>query len=187
MYSKQPHEIGELSKKTMNRTVALAALVCFVSCVVLAYMGVIEFRGPVMTSCIASGCIASLVVLSSRTSYLPFLGEAVFPSSLLKDTMTPADATVDIDVVASPGATHVAFWASEPNSSGVVKNPWKAYGSYTNSGIARVESNGHATIRIRCPSRYAIRGKVLPRHVHYRDVYPSGILGEIKTAQVVCA
>jgi len=181
---KQPREIGALSKSTLSRMVALGMMMLFVVSVVSARLGIIEFGGPLMISSIVSACVASLTLMSSRTTYLPFLGEAVFPSTLLKEPSDPADATVTVEVNASPGATHVAFWASE-SSAHVVKNPWAAYDRYTNSGLAVVRG-GKATLHIRCPAQYAVRGRVLPRHVHFREVYPSGIVGEVKTAQVVC-
>lgn len=184
-YSKQPREIGLLSKSTLNRIAALAMMMLFVTSVVSSRFGVIDFGGPFMMSSIVSACIASLVLVSSRTSYLPFLGEAVFPSSLLKEPSDPADATVTVEVDAGRGATHVAFWASESKGY-VVKNPWDAYDQYSNSGISVVKG-GKATLNVRCPAQYAVRGRVLPRHVHFRDIYPSGIVGEVKTAQVVCA
>jgi len=181
---KQPREIGALSATTMNRMVALCFLMLLVVCVISARMGLVNFNGPLMSACIASGCLASLVLMGNRTTYLPFLGEAVFPSSLLREPSAPDEATVEVEVVAEPGATHVAFWASDVGE-GVKKNPWVAYGSYKNSGIAVVRG-GKATLHLRCPSIYTVRGKVLPRHVHYRSVFESGIVGKVETRGVVC-
>lgn len=181
---KQPREIRSLSTSTLNRILALGVILLFVTCVVSARFGVIDFRGSVMMSSIFSACIASLVLISSRTTYLPFLGETIFPASLLRGVFSPSDATVTLEVDAGEGATRVAYWASESGSR-VVKNPWEAYDKYTNSGISRVE-NGRATIHLRCPAQYAVRGRVLPRHVHFRDIFPSGVMGEVKTAEVMC-
>lgn len=185
MYQSKPREIKRLGESTMTRMMAMSMVSLFLVTVVLSRFGVMDFFGPTMASCIASACVASLVVMSSRTSYLPFLGETVFPSTLLREPTQPADATVVVDVQVDEGATHVAYWASEPGAR--AKNPWVAYKGYENSGIAAVEKGGAATLHLRCPSSYAIKGKVLPPHVHYRAVFPGGVMGEIKTAKVVCA
>lgn len=184
MIRHQPREIRALSEDTMTRMTALSSLCLFVLSMALARAGVLDFFGWPVLSSVSLACVAIAVLITNRTSYLPFLGETVFPSTLLKDA-TPSDATVEVTVQASPGATHVAFWASEPGPR--QKTPWAAYGGYENSGVAKVDGSGSATLRFRCPASYAIRGKVLPPHVHYRDVFPSGILGVVKTAKVVCA
>lgn len=184
MTTKQPHEIGQLSKQTMNRMVALACVSVFVACVVSARMGLIDFFGPVMTVCLVSACSALVVLMTNRTTYLPFLGETVFPSPVLNHAREPADATVSVEVPALPGATHVVFWASDVGT-GVSKNPWVAYKNYDNSGVVKVH-DGKATLRLRCPARYTVRGKVLPRHVHYRSIFPSGIVGKVETRGIVC-
>jgi hypothetical protein len=181
----QPSEINRLSRTTKNRMAALGVLMSFIVCVALARFGLVDFGGPLMISCITSACVASVALLSNRTTYLPFLGEAVFPGTLLKDAFEPGDATIEVKVRAQPGATHVAYWASDVGQ-GIKKNPWIAYGQYTNSGVAKVNSVGMATLRLRCPVRYTVRGKVLPRHVHYRSVYPSGIVDKVETRGVVC-
>jgi hypothetical protein len=185
MYEK-PAEMQRLKDSTMNRMAAISMVMVFIVFVVVARLGWIDFNGPVMVSSIASACVASIALLSSRTTYLPFLGESVFPSTLMVESKTPEDATVDVEVRADPGATHIAYWASDVGV-GVKDNPYTAYGRYTNSGIAKVNSRGMATLRLRCPVRYTVRGKVLPRHVHYRMVYPSGIVGKVETRGVVCA
>jgi hypothetical protein len=184
MYMKQPREIGQLSKDTGNRMVALSSLFLLVACAFSARLGLVPFYGPVMASVVAAACIASVYLISDRTTYLPFLGEAVLPGSLIRDDQEPADATIEVEVHAEPGATKVAYWASDVGT-GVKKNPWIAYGTYTNSGVAQVRG-GKATLRLRCPAIYTVRGKVLPRHVHYRSVFPSGIVGKIETRGVVC-
>lgn len=184
MYMKQPREIGDLSARTMNRTLALSSMFTLVACVVSARLGMVSFWGPTMAAVAASACIASVYLMSDRTTYLPFLGEAVFPSTLVRDDTTPSDATIEVEVDAEPGATKVAYWASDVGT-GVAKNPWVAYGTYTNSGVAQVRG-GKATLRLRCPAIYTVRGKVLPRHVHYRSIFPSGIVGKIETRGVVC-
>lgn len=186
MYNKQPKEIGDLSRTTMNRMVALSCVMLFVLVVLSARMGIIDFWGGWMTLFVSVGSIALSVLLSDRTTYLPFLGESVIPAPVLKDSREPADATVDVEVTAVSGATHVLYWASDVGQ-GVAKNPWTAYQKYDNSGVAKVDSQGKANLRLRCPSRYAVRGKVLPRHVHFRSVFPSGLVSKIETRGVVCA
>lgn len=179
-------EMRRMKDSTMNRMAALSVILVFVTCVAIARLGWIDFYGPVMISSIVSACIASIALMSSRTTYLPFLGESAFPDTLIKESKTPEDATIDVEVRAEPGATRIAYWASE-SGIGTKDNPWTAYGRYTNSGVAKVNSRGIATLRLRCPVKYTVRGKVLPRHVHYRMIYPSGIVGPVETRGVVCA
>jgi len=170
----------------MNRMVALCCVMLFVLAVLSARMGVIQIHGSWITLCLSAVCVALSVLLGNKTTYLPFLGEAVLPHTVLKEDRQPADATVDVEVKAVNGATHVVYWASDVGKD-VAKNPWVAYKSYDNSGVVKVDAQGKATLRLRCPVRYAVRGKVLPRHVHYRSVFPSGLVSKIETRGVVCA
>jgi hypothetical protein len=43
-----------------------------------------------------------------------------------------------------------------------------------------------AKMNVLCPSSYNVPGQTLKPHIHYRILYPTGIMGEVKTAFVQC-
>ena len=140
-------------------------------------------RTPWTLGIFAAAAIAALVFLVfDRNSYLPFLGPTVAPIAAL-DPSYPANASLKIVVRPPPGAVRVLYWAAEIDAL----HPQPAYGDVVaNSGLASVH-RGKAVLRIAPPGQYAVgwRGTVLPRHVHWRAVFPSGILGEVMTTPVV--
>lgn len=120
----------------------------------------------------------------NRDFYMPFLGPTVIPTSLLK-VGTPPDASVAVSVDAPSSATHVMYWAASP-STFATDNPTDAYGKFKNAGVVQV-AGGRATLRVACPGTYKVGwGRVLPRHLHYRFVFPNGVLSAVKTAAVTC-
>lgn len=126
-------------------------------------------------------------LLFQRDTYLPFLGHMAFPTSLLKDRFVPQNSNVEvtIDVDAEDDA-RVLYWGARPAKE-VQPNPWRAYGNYSNAGIAVVKGK-KAVLAFQCPAEYnvAMRGK-LDRHVHYRVCSgTSGIVGPVRTAYVKC-
>lgn len=120
----------------------------------------------------------------NRDFYLPFLGPTVVPTSVLK-LGTPADATVSVTVDAPANATHVIYWAAGP-STYPSDSPPAAYQGFKNAGVVEVAGN-RATLRVACPGTYKVnRGRVLPRHLHYRYVFSNGVLSSVRTANVAC-
>lgn len=136
--------------------------------------------------------VAILVLVSTiylgvrRNTYLPFLGPTVLPQSLLKDVtdtkMGEVHVRVELDV---PDETRVLYWAASPSTS-VIENPYDAYNQYTNVGVSSVK-NKQAMLHIDCPASYKVPMKTLRPHVHYRVVYPNGLLGSVKTVYVNCS
>jgi len=124
--------------------------------------------------------IAALAVAFNRDTYLPFLGESVFPCSVLPDQV-PAGATREVKVRAEPGAK-VVYWASEPSDGGDVPNYQGAYREYQNAGVATADNSGVAVLKVREPQAYnvPIRGR-LESHIHFRVCGPQGFVGRIKT------
>lgn len=116
-----------------------------------------------------------------RDTYLPFLGQAAVPAgALLVSTPQRADSSVVVSV--SPEATHVVFWAAE-QSAAVQPSPRAAYGSMTNAGcVAAVD--GFATLRFRTPAPYRVWGRTVSPHVHFREVFPNGMLGRVQSMRV---
>lgn len=134
---------------------------------------------------VASRVVFGLVGLTAlwfafrRNFYLPFLGDTVVPTGLLKETK-PADATRQVTVQTEPN-TKVVYWSSEPNTK-VVSTPWSAYKTYENAGVTISDGEGRATLHVRSPSSYKTPwGRTLRPHVHWRCVRMGGMLSEIKT------
>jgi hypothetical protein len=121
-----------------------------------------------------------------RNTYLPFLGPAVFPLSLLKKPEEFKKGSVETTLfVDAPNGTHVVYWASKPSKT-VIEDPFTAYRDYSNAGIAIVQ-NKQAKAYVDCPSSYKVPGgRTLKPHIHYRVVYPNGMAGSVKTSYIKC-
>jgi hypothetical protein len=145
-------------------------------------MGYANAGGPVMGAVALLAFVACVWLVMQRSTYLPFLGPAVLPSSVLAERRVPKNATVIVDIPSK--ADKIVYWASEPSKT--KPNPWAAYKDFKNSGVVDV-TNGIAEVHLRCPGTYVVRGKVLPRHVHYREVLGSGMMSDVKTVGVICA
>jgi hypothetical protein len=124
--------------------------------------------------------VSALMLAFNRDTYLPFLGESVFPCSVLSD-QTPPGATRSVTVQAEPGAK-VVFWASEPADGSGVPTWQGAYRGYLNAGVATADASGKAVLKVRDPQPYTVpfKGK-LDAHVHFRICGPTGFVGRIKT------
>lgn len=130
---------------------------------------------------------AALVHIFRRDFYLPFLGKTVYPcGSLVPKRPWGADTTATIKT--QPNA-NVIYWAAEPNSE-VVDNPWLAYDQYANSGVARSNDAGYATLSVRRPAPYKLPAfkagfkKQLSPHIHYRVCKKPGMLGPVESVKV---
>jgi hypothetical protein len=127
--------------------------------------------------------LAAVAVMLDRDVFLPFLGDAVLPTSVIVEDRLPAGANRMVSV-AVPPRTKVMYWASEPGDD-VKKSPWEAYKKYRNAGVTTSDENGNATLRIRNPSKYKVPyGNTLNPHVHYRYMRNNGMMSRIFTAPV---
>lgn len=184
---RQHPEIKNMRMKIVQRMVMFLVLAVFVALSALHRMNVVVVnpKGVFGTILLVAAVSAVLYIALDRTSYLPFLGECVFPTSLLVP-QTPKDSTFMVNVKVKPGASHVMYWAAE-SGIGLVPNPLDAYGNFTNAGVVIASATGEAVLPVKCPSPYKIPGgRTLPRHVHYRAVYKSGIAGPVETTQLTC-
>jgi hypothetical protein len=129
--------------------------------------------------------LATIYLVAQKTTFLPFLGETVLPPSVLKMS-APTESTFNVTVKAPGRASHVIYWAAEPES-GIISGPREAYGKFSNAGVVPV-IDASATLPLFCPAVYKVpmKSNPLKKHVHYRAVFPEGILGEIKTQNVLC-
>lgn len=133
--------------------------------------------------------IAALFLFFRRDTFLPFLGQCALPPSIFQTTSSPPNSNVETDImIDAPDNTKVIYWGASPEngSNRIIENPIKAYGDYNNMGIAVVR-RGHAKIRFFCPVKYEVPwGKTLDRHIHYRVINETGMLGSVKTEYVTC-
>ena len=124
--------------------------------------------------------LAALSVAFNRDTYLPFLGESVFPCSVLSDQVPPG-ATRSVRVRVQPGAK-VIYWATEPSDGRGTPDYSGAYRQYLNAGVATADSTGMASLKVREPQAYTVPMKgLLEPHVHFRVCGPQGFIGRIKT------
>lgn len=138
--------------------------------------------------------LASVYLLSKSRMFLPFLGEAVFPTSVLvpdehlcERTIASRPLRVTVNTPDTPDGYMVVYWASNP-SANTISTPQEAYKDTKNAGVARI-MDGSATLLLACPSQYKVMGnRTLKRHVHYRiqSKLGSGMFGPVKTMDVHC-
>jgi uncharacterized membrane protein YuzA (DUF378 family) len=122
--------------------------------------------------------ISAIWLAFKRDTYLPFLGTTVMPCPVLVERV-PEGANTIVEVKVTPNS-NVVFWASESQDKRVINTPQEAYGTYANSGVARSNSRGIATLRVRKPVRYQAGMRTLPLHIHYR-ICENGLMGRIET------
>lgn len=168
---------------------ALAALLLVVGGI---KMGLSGFDGSVtvMGHRVPTGFLllvgaAALAVALCRDFYLPFLGEAVMPCSVLEPKV-PENADTEVKVLVKPG-DKVLYWASEPaNESMKELKDWRhAYLDYKNAGVAIADSDGFAALKVRHPQPYTVPIKGdLEAHVHYRVCMHDGFIGPVKTVKL---
>lgn len=126
--------------------------------------------------------LAAVAVVFKRDFYLPFLGEAHVPCSVLADKV-PEGADTSIGVRVQPGAK-VVYWAAEPANEDLKSlNDYRgAYLEYRNAGVTTADADGNATLKVRTPQGYTVPVKgALPPHIHYRECAPRGFMKPVVT------
>ena len=155
------------------RMVTHALVSIFVLVVALAQLGYVQNPSLVFTSV----ALASTIWLAAnRTTWLPFLGPTAMPTGILR-VQKPSRANFRMTLTAPPDAVRCVFWGSVVSAS----DPWTAYGSYENAGVADVV-NGQAVVELVKPVAYKVNGRTLAPHVHYRWVGTRGLLSGVRTA-----
>ena len=168
---------------------ALAALLLVVGGLkmgVAGFKGDVEVMGhKVPTVFLLLVGAAALSVALARDFYLPFLGEAVMPCSVLEPKV-PEKADTEVKVLLKPG-DKVLYWASEPSNESMKElKDWRhAYLDYKNAGVAIADADGFAALKVRHPQPYTvpIKGN-LDSHVHYRVCMHDGFIGPVKTVKL---
>jgi uncharacterized protein len=171
----------------------LAMLLVLVGAIAWGIMGVYDVdviaralaTFPEVTTRVAYAAIgiAGVYLAIGRDNWLPFLSKTAFPCAPLSEKM-PSDAQAAYSVQTGVPHANVVYWAAE-SASEVANDPWMAYGTYSNSGVARTDENGVAVLRVRRPGRYRAPGTgVQDGHVHYRVCRHPGMLSEVQTVAV---
>jgi len=127
---------------------------------------------------------AALCVGMVRDFYLPFLGQALVPCSVL-EVKVPDNADTEVKVLVTPGRK-VLYWAAEPETEPLhTLLTWRsAYLEYKNAGVALSDSDGHAVLKVRKPQGYKVPTMILPPHIHYRVCMDEGFLGPVVTVKL---
>lgn len=132
----------------------------------------------------------SLYLLFNMKTYLPFLGESVLPSKLICNNNDNIDIVnnnnlIHLKIKTDLDTEKIVWWAADNNDkTEVINNPKDAYKNYNNSGVSMVD-NGDTEVVLLCPKSYSVRGKELPKHLHYRES-KKDILGDVKTININC-
>lgn len=169
--------------------IAIASILVFSLYSTLFFM--ISKNTGIVVKIVATFILAvTLVLIIRRDTYLPFLGYAAFPPSLIPiDDVHPKNATKEVELTFDQpvkDGTTVIYWGALP-SNDVAQTPQLAYGDFSNTGVTKV-SGGKAVIKFACPGEYYVpTGKKLNRHIHYRlccEKY--GLMSPVQTAYVRC-
>ena len=124
--------------------------------------------------------VSAIWLATNKSTWLPFLGSTVMPSSLLplkKPEKTDKVVKVETKI---PNAK-VVYWAALPKGD---KPPVEeAYSDYSNSGVVVTDKDGIAELPILTGSSYVVpSGREISRHIHYRVAgLPWGMMSKVMT------
>ena len=133
---------------------------------------------------------AAVILIMKKDTFLPFLGLAHLPNTLIADEKIPkgANLSYSINMNDYEDGTIIIYWAANKTDK-IIEDPYEAYKNYNNVGVSKVK-NGKAEVRIFCPDRYTVKkifNQLLERHFHYRIVYKdTGFLSPVMTVKVNC-
>ena len=82
--------------------------------------------------------VVAIKLAIDRNTWLPFLGESVFPDSLIP-LRTPSKSNIKVKIQTKPNVK-IAYWAALPSADKQLVE--KAYGDYSNSGVVMADANG---------------------------------------------
>jgi hypothetical protein len=130
------------------------------------------------------------VLIMKKETFLPFLGLAHVPNTLIAEERIPNGANIlySIDMNDYEDGTKIIYWAANKTDK-IIEDPYEAYKNYNNVGVSKVK-NGKAEVRIFCPDKYKVKkifNQLLERHFHYRIVFKdTGFLSPVMTVKVDC-
>ena len=90
--------------------------------------------------------VAGVIVGFRRDTYLPFLGNAVFPCSLL-ELRIPENADTEVTIHNLEAGAKVVYWCSSDSSDSSNSSDSSDSSDSSNVGVARVSADGSATLR----------------------------------------
>lgn len=127
--------------------------------------------------------LAALYMSLQRSTWLPFLGPTVLPTSITIDSIADAPlSTLNVSVPNDNQAQKIIYWAAMPGKN-VVSDATDAYGDFANARVISLKGQEGPTVLlpIAQPAPYTVRGRQLSPHVHYRYIYAGGIIGRVQT------
>ena len=133
---------------------------------------------------------AAVIMIMKKETFLPFLGLAHLPNTLIAEEKIPKSANLSysIDMKEYEDGTIIIYWAANKTDK-IIEDPYEAYKNYNNVGVSKVK-DGKAEVRIFCPDKYKVKkvfNQLLERHFHYRIVYKdTGFLSPVMTVKVDC-
>ena len=133
---------------------------------------------------------AAVILMMKKDTFLPFLGLAHLPNTLIADEKIPKGANLSytIDMNEYEDGTIIIYWAANKTDK-IIEDPYEAYKNYNNVGVSKVK-NGKAEVRIFCPNKYKVKKvfeKILERHFHYRIIFKdNGFLSPVMTVNIKC-
>lgn len=142
-------------------------------------------KGAIANAIFIAVFLAAVSLAFYRDTYLPFLGQAIIPCSVL-ETKEPENADFELKIKTRPGVK-VLYWAAEPENKELqtIQNYRQAYLEYRNAGVAIADDTGLAILRVRKPQPYTVPVKgELPAHIHYRVCSGDGFIGPVQTISV---
>jgi hypothetical protein len=182
-------EQQQLKKEVFWRALAIGSILIFVATQTLQRLHVLNLKqdGLLSTFFLVLAILGILFLFYNRSTWLPFLEESVIPPTCFVERQ-PTDSTLTVSILAPVGCTHVIYWASESSNASIADDPTSAYAGFSNSGCVKVSNTGNAILPLRCPGQYKTfaSGRTLPRHVHWRAIFKSGIIGRVVTEKVSC-
>ncbi len=122
--------------------------------------------------------ISGLYMALDMTTWLPFLGESILPSTLVPLTQPPnPDTFIKINTIPN---TKIAYWASDKK---YITDVNEAYNDYKNSGVVVSDNNGDAILSIIKGDDYIVpSNKLIKKHIHYRTLGNEyQMMGKIET------
>jgi len=168
------------SRQELTRVTRIRLCVISTMWTTLCLVTVANYRVPYLGAALVLAIVLATFIATRRDTWLPFLGASAFPGGLLKPTNPRGSLRMTVDV--STNAKRVVYWAAKPRGG---STPGDAYGDHANGGVVDV-IDGVATLTLDCPGSYYIRGAKLDKHVHFREIFDDGIIGPVKSADVVC-
>jgi hypothetical protein len=132
----------------------------------------------------------AIVLIMKKETFLPFLGLAHVPNTLIAEERIPNGANISysIDMNDYEDGTKIIYWDANKTDK-IIEDPYEAYKNYNNVGVSKVK-NGKAEVRIFCPDKYKVKkifNQLLERHFHYRIVFKdTGFLSPVMTVKVDC-